>query len=77
MYPVSGSLRRSSPVIHLDDPVREYLSFNLAARLGISFKTVVCHRHRIMQKLDAHNAAGLLKYVLSSRVIQPSGPAKK
>ena len=49
----------------------------IAARLGISFKTAVCHRHRIMQKLDVHNAAGLLKYVLSSRVIQPSGPAKK
>ena len=47
----------------------------IAARLGISFKTAVCHRHRIMKKLDVHNAAGLLKYVLSSRVILPNHDA--
>lgn len=27
LYPVSGQQRRSSPVIHLDDPKRQYLSF--------------------------------------------------
>lgn len=27
LYPVSGRPRRSKPVIHLDDPKRQYLSF--------------------------------------------------
>ena len=32
----------------------------IAARLGIAFKTAACHRTRIMAKLNAPNAAGLV-----------------
>lgn len=33
----------------------------IAARLGIAFKTAACHRTRIMSKLEAPNAAGLVR----------------
>lgn len=36
----------------------------IAARLGIAFKTAACHRTRIMAKLNAPNAAGLVHYAI-------------
>jgi DNA-binding CsgD family transcriptional regulator len=35
-------------------------SKEVAAQLGITFKTAVCHRSRILSKLDAHNTAEML-----------------
>jgi two-component system response regulator NreC len=35
-----------------------------AAELDISVKTAECHRTRIMQKLDIHETAGLVRYAL-------------
>lgn len=32
--------------------------------LGVSFKTAESHRSRIMQKLDVHNTAGLVRYAI-------------
>ena len=34
-------------------------SKQIAARLGIAFKTVVAHRYHIQKKLNAHNTAAL------------------
>jgi len=34
----------------------------IAARLGISFKTVVCHRYRLMEKADVHSSIGLFRW---------------
>ena len=39
-------------------------SKEIAATLGIAFKTVVCHRGRILSKLGFHNAADLTRYAV-------------
>ncbi|HKA90005.1 MAG TPA: response regulator transcription factor [Haliangiales bacterium] len=41
-----------------------------AVILGISAKTVESHRTRLMQKLDIHETAGLVRYAIRSGVIQ-------
>lgn len=43
----------------------------IAGALGISFKTAVCHRSRIMQKLDIHETATLVRYAIRHGVIAP------
>ena len=37
---------------------------DVAARLGVSVKTVSTHRQHIMDKLNIHNAVGLVKYAI-------------
>lgn len=44
----------------------------IAARLGISIKTVEKHRCRLMQKLDIHDTAGLTRYAIASGIIESS-----
>jgi len=39
--------------------------------LQISFKTAVAHRTNIMTKLDIHNLAGLVRYAIRRKIIQP------
>src|SRR5262245_26058132 len=34
---------------------------DIAERLGIAFKTVASHRHRILEKLQANNAAQMIR----------------
>jgi DNA-binding NarL/FixJ family response regulator len=46
-------------------------SKELADQLGVSFKTVVCHRTRIMDKLDIHNVAALVRYAIREKLITP------
>lgn len=36
----------------------------IAAILGISFKTVYCHRWRMMNKLGVHDVASLTRYAV-------------
>jgi DNA-binding CsgD family transcriptional regulator len=36
----------------------------LAVRLGITFKTAACHRYRLMEKLNIHDTASLVKYAI-------------
>ena len=43
----------------------------IAALLEISFKTVESHRARIMQKLDLHETASLVRYAIRQGLIQP------
>ncbi len=45
----------------------------IAAKLGISAKTVEKHRHAVMSKLNIHETAGLTRYALSKGVV----PLKK
>jgi DNA-binding NarL/FixJ family response regulator len=40
----------------------------IAVRLGISAKTVETHRSKLMQKLDIHDTAGLVRYSIRSGV---------
>lgn len=42
----------------------------VAEVLGVSFKTAESHRMRIMNKLDIHNAAGLVLYAVRRGLIQ-------
>lgn len=44
----------------------------IAARLGLSFKTVEKHREHLMAKLDLHDTAGLTRYAISAGVIESS-----
>lgn len=43
----------------------------VAALLGISVKTAESHRNRIMQKLDIHETAGIVRYAIRHGLIQP------
>lgn len=40
----------------------------IAGRLGISAKTVESHRSKLMQKLDIHDTAGLVRYAIRTGV---------
>jgi DNA-binding NarL/FixJ family response regulator len=44
----------------------------IAAKLGISIKTVEKHRDHLMQKLDIHDTAGLTRYAIASGIIESS-----
>lgn len=43
----------------------------VAAILGVSVKTAESHRSRIMEKLDIHETAGLVRYAIRRGLIQP------
>jgi DNA-binding NarL/FixJ family response regulator len=43
----------------------------IAALLGISFKTADSHRAKLMDKLDIHQIAGLVRYAIRSGIIEP------
>lgn len=42
----------------------------VANLLGVSFKTAESHRTRIMEKLDIHETAGLVRYAIRKGIIQ-------
>lgn len=41
----------------------------IAANLGISFKTAECHRTRVMRRLNLHSAAELVRYAIRSGLV--------
>jgi two-component system, NarL family, response regulator NreC len=43
----------------------------IAALLGISVKTADSHRAKLMDKLDIHQVAGLVRYAIRSGLIEP------
>jgi two-component system response regulator NreC len=43
----------------------------VAALLGISIKTAESHRTRLMQKLDIHETASLVRYAIRRGLVQP------
>jgi two-component system response regulator NreC len=43
----------------------------LAALLNISVKTAESHRTRLMQKLDIHTTAGLVRYAIRLGLVEP------
>lgn len=45
-------------------------SKQVAATLGISFKTATCHRTRIMQKLEVHNTALMARAAIRLGLIE-------
>ena len=42
----------------------------VAHLLGVSVKTVETHRAQIMDRLDIHNVAGLVRYALSTKLVE-------
>ena len=44
----------------------------VAAELGVSFKTVDKHRQHLMTKLDIHDVAGLTRYAIAEGIIESS-----
>lgn len=42
----------------------------IAGILGISFKTAVCHRNALMQKLDIHDTATLVRYAIRNGIAE-------
>lgn len=44
----------------------------VAAELGVSFKTVDKHRQNLMTKLDIHDVAGLTRYAIAEGIIESS-----
>jgi two-component system response regulator NreC len=43
----------------------------IASLLGISVKTAESHRNRLMQKLDIHETASLVRYAIRRGLVQP------
>jgi DNA-binding NarL/FixJ family response regulator len=41
----------------------------IASRLGITFKTAACHRHRLMQKLDIHGTGALVRIAIATGTV--------
>lgn len=46
----------------------------IAAELGVSFKTVDKHRQHLMAKLNIHDTAGLTRYAVSAGIIESGVP---
>jgi len=47
-----------------------YANKQIAAELGLSVKTVEKHRQQVMQKLDIHNIAGLVRHAVEKGIIE-------
>ena len=43
----------------------------IAVILGVTVKTADSHRTKLMDKLDIHSAAGLVRYAIRRGVVQP------
>ncbi len=50
--------------------VQEYSNREIAEKNFISIRTVENHKHHIMQKLNIHNLAGLIKYAIKKGFLQ-------
>jgi DNA-binding NarL/FixJ family response regulator len=46
-------------------------SKQIAVLLGVSVKTAESHRTRLMEKLDIHEVASLVRYAIRTHLIQP------
>ena len=50
---------------------RGYSTKEIADRLHLSVKTVQSHRTQLMQRLDLHDVAGLVRYAIRHGLIRP------
>jgi len=48
---------------------RGYSTKQIAYLLGMSFKTAACHRYRIMDKLNIHDVATLVRYAIRAGLV--------
>jgi DNA-binding NarL/FixJ family response regulator len=77
---VRGAVRRGeSDTTQLTPRQREILQLiaegastkQIAAKLGLSVKTVETHRAKLMERLDIHDVAGLVRYAIRAGFIGP------
>lgn len=76
---VRRTARELQPIERLTRRQREVLQLiaegkttrEIAQILGISVKTVETHRSRLMEELDLHDVAGVVRYAIRSGVIEP------
>ena len=47
-------------------------SKEMSVRLGISVRTVEVHRAQIMERLDIHDIAGLVRYAITAGLVPPA-----
>lgn len=74
--PATGGLPAFEPLTRREMEVLKLVAEGhstkeIAARLGIAFKTAACHRTRIMAKLNAPNAAGLVRCAIRLGLLAP------
>jgi DNA-binding NarL/FixJ family response regulator len=63
-HPLSGRERQVLQLIAEGKKIKE-----IAALLGVSVKTIETHRMRLMDKLDIHETAGLVRYAIRMGII--------
>lgn len=76
---VSALTKADAPADPLTERERQVLQLvaegkttkKIASILGLSVKTAESHRTRIMQKLDIHEIAGLVRYAIRRGMIKP------
>ena len=44
---------------------------DIAQKLGVSVKTIETHRTQLMQRLDIHDLAGLVRYAIRLGLVTP------
>lgn len=85
---ISTTVAASQPEAHLDDVLSNNItkreleilelvvagksSPEIAEQLFISRRTVDTHRNNLMQKLDIHNTASLVRYALQHNLVSPA-----
>ena len=52
-----------------------YSTKQIALKLGISAKTVETHRAQLMERLDIHDVAGLVRHALAAGIVSMHQPA--
>ena len=50
---------------------RGYTNRQIADELCLSFRTINTHRANLMQKLDIHDTAGLVRYAIAAGILKP------
>jgi DNA-binding CsgD family transcriptional regulator len=61
---------RETEIVLLIAPLEGYSSQNIAARLGISYRTVGAHTANIFRKLNVHARAYVVAYAFRAGMIQ-------
>jgi DNA-binding NarL/FixJ family response regulator len=54
-----------------------YSTRAIAARLGVSFKTVACHRGRTMGKAGVSNSVQLLRWAIKQGLVTVESPPRQ
>ena len=49
----------------------DFTNKEIADRLGISVKTIDCHRARIKEKLNTTGVAGMVRYAIRTGLVKP------